>query len=341
MRGLGVEPEYLALVDPETLAPVERIDGEALLAVAARVGATRLIDNTLLDADGRSDQMQRTMLKSKIHRATVTGSDLHYVGSITVDPDLLEAADILAHEQVPVVDVDNGARLETYTIAGERGSGTVQVNGAAARLVHTGDTVIVISYADYDAGRARRLRAPRRPRGRAQPDHRRRRGSRRPAHGGAIAMSAVPNVTVSRDTGRLPVTLPSLAEKKRLGEPIVMVTAYDYPSAQVAEAAGVDMVLVGDSGAMTVLGYDSTVPVSVDEMLMLVRPRAAGSRRRSSSPTCRSAPTRGPTSWPWPPRSGSSRRAAATPSSSRAAARWSTAPGRSSPPGSRSWATSA
>jgi len=94
--------------------------------------------------------MQRTMLKSKIHRATVTGSDLHYVGSITIDPDLLEAADILEHEQVHVVDVDNGARFETYTIAGERGSGTVQVNGAAARLVHRGDTVIVISYAQYD-----------------------------------------------------------------------------------------------------------------------------------------------------------------------------------------------
>jgi aspartate 1-decarboxylase len=94
--------------------------------------------------------MKRTMLKSKIHRATVTGSDLHYVGSITVDPDLLEAADILPHEQVAVVDVDNGARLETYTIPGERGSGTVQLNGAAARLVHTGDTIIVISYAEYD-----------------------------------------------------------------------------------------------------------------------------------------------------------------------------------------------
>ena len=94
--------------------------------------------------------MQRTMLKSKIHRATVTGSDLHYVGSITIDPDLLEAADMLEHEQVHVVDVDNGARFETYTIAGERGSGTIQVNGAAARLVHRGDTVIVISYAQYD-----------------------------------------------------------------------------------------------------------------------------------------------------------------------------------------------
>ena len=95
--------------------------------------------------------MQRTMLKSKIHRATITGSDLHYVGSITIDADLLDAADILPHEQVAVVDVDNGARFETYTIAGERGSGTVQVNGAAARLVHTGDTIIVISYAQYDA----------------------------------------------------------------------------------------------------------------------------------------------------------------------------------------------
>src|SRR3954447_21679642 len=93
--------------------------------------------------------MQRTMLKSKIHRATVTDCDLHYVGSITIDPDLLEAADILEHEQVAVVDVDNGARFETYTIAGERGSGDMKVNGAAARLVHRGDTIIVISYAQY------------------------------------------------------------------------------------------------------------------------------------------------------------------------------------------------
>jgi aspartate 1-decarboxylase len=99
--------------------------------------------------------MQRTMLKSKIHRATVTDCDLHYVGSITIDADLLEAADILEHEQVHVVDVDNGARFETYTIAGERGSGTVQVNGAAARLVHRGDTVIVISYGQYDRAELR------------------------------------------------------------------------------------------------------------------------------------------------------------------------------------------
>jgi aspartate 1-decarboxylase len=90
------------------------------------------------------------MLKAKIHRATVTDCDLHYVGSITIDPELLEAADILAHEQVHVVDVSNGARFETYTIAGERGSGQMRVNGAAARLVHSGDTIIVISYAHYD-----------------------------------------------------------------------------------------------------------------------------------------------------------------------------------------------
>ena len=94
--------------------------------------------------------MNRTMLKSKIHRCRITGSDLNYVGSITIDADLLDAADILEHEQVHVVDVDNGARFETYTIAGARGSREVKVNGAAARLVHSGDTIIVISYASYD-----------------------------------------------------------------------------------------------------------------------------------------------------------------------------------------------
>ncbi|MEA2372935.1 MAG: aspartate 1-decarboxylase [Solirubrobacteraceae bacterium] len=94
--------------------------------------------------------MLRTMLKAKIHRATVTDCDLHYVGSITIDPDLLEAAEILEHEQVAVVDVDNGARFETYTIAGLRGSREIKINGAAARLVHRGDTIIVISYAQYD-----------------------------------------------------------------------------------------------------------------------------------------------------------------------------------------------
>jgi aspartate 1-decarboxylase len=93
--------------------------------------------------------MLRTMCKSKIHRATVTGADLNYIGSITIDTDLMEAADLLEYEQVQVVDIDNGARLETYVIPGERGSGEVCLNGAAARLVQPGDRVIVISYAQY------------------------------------------------------------------------------------------------------------------------------------------------------------------------------------------------
>ena len=92
----------------------------------------------------------RTMLKSKIHRATVTQADLHYVGSVTVDQDLLDAADLLPGEQVAIVDVTNGARLETYVIPGERGSGVIGINGAAAHLVHPGDLVILISYAQMD-----------------------------------------------------------------------------------------------------------------------------------------------------------------------------------------------
>ena len=94
--------------------------------------------------------MQRVMLKSKIHRATVTDCDLHYVGSITIDPELLEAADIREYEQVAVVDINNGARFETYTIPGELGSGDMKLNGAAARLVQRGDTIIVVSYASYE-----------------------------------------------------------------------------------------------------------------------------------------------------------------------------------------------
>ncbi|MCD2440825.1 aspartate 1-decarboxylase [Agromyces sp. SYSU K20354] len=94
--------------------------------------------------------MLRTMLKSKIHRATVTHADLHYVGSLTVDRDLLDAADLVPGEQVAVVDVTNGARLETYVIEGERGSGVIGINGAAAHLVGVGDLVIVISYAHVD-----------------------------------------------------------------------------------------------------------------------------------------------------------------------------------------------
>ncbi|MFJ2115152.1 MULTISPECIES: aspartate 1-decarboxylase [unclassified Streptomyces] len=101
--------------------------------------------------------MLRTMLKSKIHRATVTHADLHYVGSVTVDAALLEAADLLPGELVHIVDIDNGARLETYAIEGERGSGVIGINGAAAHLVHPGDLVILISYAQLDDAEARAL----------------------------------------------------------------------------------------------------------------------------------------------------------------------------------------
>ncbi|MCD0482486.1 aspartate 1-decarboxylase [Streptacidiphilus sp. ASG 303] len=99
--------------------------------------------------------MLRTMLKSKIHRATVTQADLHYVGSVTVDRDLLDAADLLPGELVHIVDIDNGARLETYTIAGPRGSGVIGINGAAARLVHPGDLVILIAYGQMEDAEAR------------------------------------------------------------------------------------------------------------------------------------------------------------------------------------------
>ncbi len=90
--------------------------------------------------------MMRTMMKSKIHRATVTHADLHYVGSVTVDRDLMEAADLLEGEQVCIVDITNGARLETYVITGEAGSGVIGINGAAAHLVDPGDLVILIAY---------------------------------------------------------------------------------------------------------------------------------------------------------------------------------------------------
>ncbi|MET7674505.1 aspartate 1-decarboxylase [Streptomyces seoulensis] len=102
--------------------------------------------------------MLRTMFKSKIHRATVTQADLHYVGSVTIDAELLEAADLLPGELVHIVDVTNGARLETYVIEGERGSGVIGINGAAAHLVHPGDLVIIISYAQVSDAEARELK---------------------------------------------------------------------------------------------------------------------------------------------------------------------------------------
>ena len=102
--------------------------------------------------------MQLTMLKSKIHRATVTQSDLHYVGSITIDPDLMEAANILPFEQVDVLDITNGARLTTYAIEGKRGSGVIGINGAAAHLVDIGDLVIICAYAQMSEDEAKNFK---------------------------------------------------------------------------------------------------------------------------------------------------------------------------------------
>jgi aspartate 1-decarboxylase len=94
--------------------------------------------------------MRRTLLKSKIHRATVTAADLHYHGSVTLDPLLLEAADIIVHERVEIYNITNGERFATYAIPGVRGKGEVQLNGAAAHKVDVGDLVIICTYADYD-----------------------------------------------------------------------------------------------------------------------------------------------------------------------------------------------
>ena len=98
--------------------------------------------------------MMRIMMKSKIHRATVTQADLHYVGSVTIDADLLDAAELLEGEQVAIVDNTNGARIETYVIPGPRGTGVIGINGAAAHLIHPGDMVIIMSYALMDEAEA-------------------------------------------------------------------------------------------------------------------------------------------------------------------------------------------
>jgi pantoate--beta-alanine ligase len=178
-----VRLEYVEVRESRELAPVEVVDGEVLVALAAHLGETRLIDNVTLSVHGddvradlgqgatrvgthsdperashgrhgspvggaRERRVQRTMMKSKIHRATITGANLEYVGSITLDRTLMELADIREFEQVAVLDIDNGARFETYAMEG--GPGDVILNGAAARLVQPGDRVIVITYAVYD-----------------------------------------------------------------------------------------------------------------------------------------------------------------------------------------------
>ena len=141
--------------------------------------------------------MHRTMMKSKIHRATITGADLNYVGSITLDTRLMELADIMEHEQVHVLDIDNGARFETYVIRG--GPGDVILNGAAARLVHTGDRVIVITLRAVRRGRARDVRADGRARRRATTSRRctrYARSRRNPACSRRVVTSPMPNLPV-------------------------------------------------------------------------------------------------------------------------------------------------
>jgi len=119
-----------------------------------RLFSTLLI---ILYGKGTVKYMLRTMCKGKIHRATVTQANLNYVGSITIDQDLLDAANIYPYERVQVVNINNGARLETYTIAGARGSGVICLNGAAARMTAEGDKVIIISYAEFNEEEVRAL----------------------------------------------------------------------------------------------------------------------------------------------------------------------------------------
>jgi pantoate--beta-alanine ligase len=147
------EPEYATVVHPDTFAHLDRLEAPALLCVAAQVGPARLIDNRELPVPTTrrtAVPRARTMLKSKIHRATVTDANLNYVGSITVDRDLLDLADIREYEKVCVLNINTGGRFETYAIDGPRGRGDICLNGAAARLAHPGDLVIILTYADYD-----------------------------------------------------------------------------------------------------------------------------------------------------------------------------------------------
>ena len=168
----AIEVDYLQVRDISLGPPPPQGIGRML--VAARLGSdqtagqhrhrhwsNRRHRRTITGRAGRASRitleelMLRTMLKSKIHRARVTQADLHYVGSVTIDADLMDAADLLEGEQVTIVDIDNGARLVTYAITGERGSGVIGINGAAAHLVHPGDLVILIAYGTMEDAEAR------------------------------------------------------------------------------------------------------------------------------------------------------------------------------------------
>jgi 3-methyl-2-oxobutanoate hydroxymethyltransferase len=215
------------------------------------------------------------MLRSKIHRARVTDANLHYEGSITLDPVLMEAADIAAFEQVHLLDVENGARLLTYVIEGERDSGEVCVNGAAAHLIHKDDLIIIVSYEDMADEQARSHQprlvyvddANRIVRTKGEP------GSPTPSNAGlpALEPAATPRAAGPATKPRCRTTISELKAKKRRGEPIVMLTAYDHPSGRLVDEAGADAVLVGDTLGMVVLGYDTTLPVTMDDMVHHVK----------------------------------------------------------------------
>jgi hypothetical protein len=174
----------------------------------------------------------RTMMKSKIHRATVTDANLNYVGSITVDTDLLEAADILPYEQVFVLNINTGARFETYAIEGPAGKGDICLNGAAARLAQPGRPGDRAHLRPVRGGRGPRLRADRRACGRVEPPGRGRGAGRRAGALGA-GMSTAPTAADLR--------------ARKGGARLVMLTAYDYPTALALDACGLDILLVGDS----------------------------------------------------------------------------------------------
>ena len=227
--------------------------------------------------------MMRTMLKSKIHRARVTDANLHYEGSITLDPVLMDAADLRPFEQVHLLDIDNGARLETYVIEGERGSGEVVVNGAAAHLIHTGDTIIVASYDSVTDDEA----AEWKPRlvyvdeaNRIVREATSRKAGDAPAAPAAPAPPAAPAAKAETPSAKKrDVTISTLKAMKRKGEPIVMLTAYDYPTARLVDQGGADVILVGDTLGMVVLGYDTTLPVTMDDMLHHVKAVTRGAKR--------------------------------------------------------------
>ena len=218
----------------------------------------------------------RTMLKSKIHRATVTDANIHYEGSVAIDPLLMEAADILPYEQVQLLDVDNGARVTTYAIEGERGSGQVIVNGAAAHLLHKGDLAIILTYTSLPEDRARSLA----PRLVYVDEHNRivRTGHAVEREAPAQAAGA-PASGAPRPAKPSRVTATELRAMKRRGERIAMLTAYDFPSARLVDQAGADVILVGDTLGMVVLGYETTVPVTMDEMLHHVKAVTRGTSR--------------------------------------------------------------